>query len=315
MVLPPLSSMAAGTVKDWSVDMAQEGIDYFPLDTGFLRDKKVLLVKGKYGAKGILILLYILTRVYEENGYYIKWDEDDCFLSADAMGCGITPELTTQVVHECVVRSMFDEQLYNEFGILTSHGIQKRFVRAAKKRENIEFYKEYFLLDTSNVKDVPRGILNKLTFLSVKVSGNEEKVSGNSKKVSGRRQSKVKESKVEENKNIPVYAADEKLNRSICDFVDYRKKIKSPMTDRAIELLIMDLNKLSGSIDVQIEILNQSIVHGWKGVFPLKEQKAAQAGKPQSQNRFHNFEQRDTDYDAMVQSQTAEWLKEVQSDG
>lgn len=84
------------------------------------------------------------------------------------------------------------------------------------------------------------------------------------------------------------------------------------MTDRAIELLIMDLNKLSGSVDVQIEILNQSIVHGWKGVFPLKEQKAAQVGKPQSQNRFHNFEQRDTDYNAMVQAQTEEWLKEVQ---
>lgn len=90
--------------------MAQGGIDYFPLDTGFLRDKNILLVKGKYGAKGILILLYILTRIYEENGYYIKWDEDGCFLSADAMGCGITPELTTQVVHECVVRSMFESR-------------------------------------------------------------------------------------------------------------------------------------------------------------------------------------------------------------
>lgn len=300
--------------------MAQEGIDYFPLDTGFLRDKKVLLIKGKYGAKGILILIYILSRIYEEHGYYIKWDGDDCFLSADAMGCGITPELTTQVVNECVVRSMFNEQLYNEFGILTSHGIQRRFVRAAKKRENIEFYKEYFLLDTSNVKDVPRGILNKLTFLSVKVSGNDEKVSGKGKKVSGRRQSKVKESKVQEskvqeNKNIQAYADDEKLNRAICDFVDYRKKIKSPMTDRAIELLIMDLNKLSGSVDVQIEMLNQSIVNGWKGVFPLKEQKMAQAGKQQPPNRFHNFDQRDTDYDAMVQAQTAEWIKEVQGDG
>ena len=120
--------------------MAQDGIDYFPLDTGFLRDKKVLLIKGKYGAKGILILIHILCRIYEEHGYYINWDEDDCFLSADAIGSGVSPELTTQVVNECVVRSMFDEQLYNEFGILTSHGIQWRFIRAAKKRENIEFY-------------------------------------------------------------------------------------------------------------------------------------------------------------------------------
>lgn len=39
-------------------------------------------------------------------------------------------------------------------------------------------------------------------------------------------------------------------------------------------------------------------------------------GKTQQPNRFHNFDQRDTDYDAMVQQQTLEWLrKEGESDG
>lgn len=291
----------------------QEGIDYFPLDTGFLRDKKVLLIKGKYGAKSILILIYILSRIYEENGYYIKWDEDDSLLSADAMGCGISPELTTQVVNECVVRSMFNEQLYNKFGILTSHGIQWRFVRAAKKRENIEFFKEYFLLDMSNIKDIPKGILKKVTFLSAEAPGENTKVSGRGQKVSGKTQSKVKESKVKESNNIPAYVEDEILNRAICDFIEYRKKIRNPMTDRAVELLIIDLGKLSNNRDIQIAILNQSIVNGWKGVFPLKEQKAG-GGKPPAPNHFHNFDQRDTGYDAMVQEQTIEWLKEEQDE-
>lgn len=260
--------------------MAQEGIDYFPLDTGFLRDKKVLLIKGKYGAKGILILIHILSRIYEEHGYYIKWDDDDCFLSADAMGSGISPELTTQVVNECVVRSMFDEQLYNEFGILTSHGIQKRFVRAAKKRENIEFVEEYFLLDSSNQKDIPKGILNKVTFLSSRVSGISKKVSGDSKKVSVRTQSKVKESKVQESivKESKVstagsYVPDEKLNQAILDFVDYRKKIKKPVTDRALELLIKKLDKMTPSQDEKIDILNQSIMNGWQGIFALNTER------------------------------------------
>lgn len=260
--------------------MAQEGIDYFPLDTGFLRDKKVLLIKGKYGAKGILILIHILSRIYEEHGYYIKWDDDDCFLSADAMGSGISPELTTQVVNECVVRSMFDEQLYNEFGILTSHGIQKRFVRAAKKRENIEFVEEYFLLDSSNQKDIPKGILNKVTFLSSRVSGISKKVSGDSKKVSVRTQSKVKESKVQESivKESKVntagsYVPDEKLNQAILDFVDYRKKIKKPVTDRALELLIKKLDNMTPSQDEKIDILNQSIMNGWQGIFALNTER------------------------------------------
>lgn len=278
---------------------SQDGIGYFPLDTGFLRDKKVLLIKGKYGAKGILILIYILSRIYEEHGYFIKWDEDDCFLSADAMGCGISPELTTQVVNECIVRSMFHEQLYNEFGILTSHGIQWRFLRAAKKRENIEFYKEYFLLDTSNPKDVPKGILNKVTFLSAKVSGNNEKVSGNTEKVSVKRQSKVKESKgnkskAEESNRTVTYVPDENLNRAINDFVAYRKGIKKPMTDRAVTLLIERLGSLSRDPDEQIAILNQSIINGWQGVFPLKED-----------NRGKRCGKSNRDYDEMLR----EWAE------
>lgn len=293
---------------------SQDGIGYFPLDTGFLRDKKVLLIKGKYGAKGILILIYILSRIYEEHGYFIKWDEDDCFLSADAMGCGISPELTTQVVNECIVRSMFHEQLYNEFGILTSHGIQWRFLRAAKKRENIEFYKEYFLLDTSNPKDVPKGILNKVTFLSAKVSGNNEKVSGNTEKVSVKRQSKVKErkgnkSKAEESNRTVTYVPDENLNRAINDFVAYRKGIKKPMTDRAVTLLIERLGGLSRDTDEQIAILNQSIINGWQGVFPLKD-KNQDSGKKPVKNKFHNFDQRGTDYDAMEIDLIKDWLGE-----
>lgn len=271
--------------------MAQDGIDYFPLDTGFLRDKKVLLIKGKYGAKGIMILIYILSRIYEEHGYYIKWDEDDCFLSADAMGCGISPELTTQVVEECIIRSMFDEQLYNEFGILTSHGIQWRFIRAAQKREHIEFIKEYFLLDTSNSKDIPKGILNKVTFLSLKVSGDSKKVSGKVKKVSSGKQSKVKESKVEESKGKEnkvtktvsvTYVPDERLNRAIIKYTEYRNKIKKPMTDYAVELLISKLQKLSNNPDEQIEIMNQSIVNGWQDVFPLREDTKRKSNDNQS---------------------------------
>lgn len=55
------------------------------------------------------------------------------------------------------------------------------------------------------------------------------------------------------------------------DFVDMRKTIKAPMTARALELLIGKLNRLSGG-DVQlcIEILNQSVENGWKGVYELK---------------------------------------------
>ena len=42
------------------------------------------------------------------------------------------------------------------------------------------------------------------------------------------------------------------------------------MTDRAVALLVNKLNKMTPYISEQVEILNQSIMNGWQGVFPLK---------------------------------------------
>lgn len=68
------------------------------------------------------------------------------------------------------------------------------------------------------------------------------------------------------------YPNDEKLNQAFADYVAMRKKIKSPMTDRAVELAISKLEKLSGGDnDKTIAILEQSIMNSWKGLFELKE--------------------------------------------
>ncbi|MBR5583144.1 MAG: hypothetical protein IKW21_01300 [Lachnospiraceae bacterium] len=68
-----------------------------------------------------------------------------------------------------------------------------------------------------------------------------------------------------------IYSADPKLDEAITEFVAFRKKIKKPMTDHAVQLMMNKLNRLSSNVDVQIEILNQSIMNGWQGIFPLKE--------------------------------------------
>lgn len=89
--------------------------------------------------------------------------------------------------------------------------------------------------------------------------------------------------------NIGQYVEDQLLNQAILDFIESRKK-KAPMTQKAIELMIKELNKLSPDIAVQIKIINQSIMNGWKGVFPLKEDKPQV--KPTSTNKFNQFPQR-----------------------
>jgi len=58
------------------------------------------------------------------------------------------------------------------------------------------------------------------------------------------------------------------------DFLEMRKDKKSTPTPRAQELIIKELEKFRAAGDNPNEVLNQSIMNGWKGVFPLKEAKS-----------------------------------------
>jgi len=74
---------------------------------------------------------------------------------------------------------------------------------------------------------------------------------------------------------INAYTEDEELKETIYDFIKMRKAIKKPMTDAALKLTLKKLNKLTGlTIDneTKIEILNQSIMNSWQGIFPLKQE-------------------------------------------
>ena len=87
-----------------------------------------------------------------------------------------------------------------------------------------------------------------------------------------------------------IYSDVPDLNEAIIAFIDYRKSIKKPMSDRAITLLLGKLNKMSNSVQEQIEILNQSILNGWQGIFPLKNDSGT--GKKASfQGRNYDFDE------------------------
>lgn len=74
------------------------------------------------------------------------------------------------------------------------------------------------------------------------------------------------------------YPSDEYLDQAFSDFVAMRKKIKAPMTDKAIELAKKKLEDLSGGDnDKAVEIINQSILNGWKSFYQLKEHKSNDA--------------------------------------
>ena len=74
-----------------------------------------------------------------------------------------------------------------------------------------------------------------------------------------------------------TYNIQQISNNSLFDsvfdsFLVMRKQLKKPMTRKAIELLKSKLEKLAPADEqTQIEILEQSIMNNWQGVFPLKD--------------------------------------------
>lgn len=65
---------------------------------------------------------------------------------------------------------------------------------------------------------------------------------------------------------------DELLEKTFSDFREMRKKMKAPMTNRAIELMVNKINKIEP--DIAVKMLEQSIVKGWKDIYELKNDKA-----------------------------------------
>lgn len=198
----------------------KDGVLYFSLDVDFFSDDKVRLLKAEFGAKGITILIALLCEIYRDHGYYKVWDNDTCLLMADAVGCGVGPENITQVVQGCLRRSLFNKEVFQMFGVLTSAGIQRRFLRGVSTREQIQIFEEYWLLDLDNRKDVPASILNKLVFQSI----NSEKTPQNLKKtpvsLQNNSQRKGKERKGKERKEKDVKDADAIRNSSVFDFYE-----------------------------------------------------------------------------------------------
>lgn len=73
-------------------------------------------------------------------------------------------------------------------------------------------------------------------------------------------------------KIINSMVEDEEVENSIYEFIKMRKLIKKPMTDRALTMLINKLEKLSSDKDIQIKILEKSILKNWTDIYPYKEE-------------------------------------------
>jgi len=164
----------------------KQGIDYYPVEVDFLKDLKVRKITRACGPVAPVVLISLLSNIYRDYGYYVVWDKDMPFLIADDVG--ISEGAVEEVVKKALQVGFFEDRLFEEFSILTSHGIQKRFLKASERRKCITMVAEYFLVANNN---------------QVNVNINYVNARNNQVNVNGNPQSKVNKSKVNKsNKNL-----------------------------------------------------------------------------------------------------------------
>lgn len=137
------------------------GLDYFFLDCHM--DDKVRLIQAEFGLKGFAVVVKLFQKIYGECGYYCEWNEDLLFLFMSENGLsGDNKNLISEVVSACIRRNIFSEKLYKKYGILTSSGVQKRYLNAVSERKSIEMKKEYLLISIpENIKNVVINSINR----------------------------------------------------------------------------------------------------------------------------------------------------------
>jgi len=184
----------------------KSGLEYFPLDCQL--DEKFELIEAEFGLKGFAVVVKILQRIYGGEGYYCDWTKEIELLFSKRLGLKIQENegcnFVSEIINASVKRGIFSKQLYEEYSILTSQGIQKRYLDAASRRKKVELKKPYLLLNAN------------LIFKNVDIL--EENVYTNAKNVDILKQSKVEESKGKK-KDISSAFADDSNEIKICNYL------------------------------------------------------------------------------------------------
>jgi hypothetical protein len=124
----------------------KQGLDYFPLDVDL--DEKIELIEAKHGISGFGILIKLFQRIYKE-GYFLRLSEESLLLFSKRISVNINE--INAVINDCLRYQIFDEKLYSEYNILTSAGIQKRYLAAVDRRKEVDLIEGYIVANINGI--------------------------------------------------------------------------------------------------------------------------------------------------------------------
>lgn len=173
----------------------KEGLDYFPLDVDIDQDDKIAMIEALHGAEGFAVVIKLLMKIYKE-GYVYEWTKREQVLFSRRVNVDINS--VEVIVNDCINEGLFNKNLYEQYNVLTSKGIQSRYLEAVKRRKEVNFCAKYFLI--TDVKSIVGS--NKIDVFTVNEDGkrvnvniNPDSVEVNVNKSTQRKEKKRKELK------------------------------------------------------------------------------------------------------------------------
>ena len=202
--------------------IAYDGINYFPIGVNFMEENAMEVIEAKYGIKGSAIVLKLLCKIYKE-GYYIRWDEEQCLIFANKAGREVQAAEVQGIIEILFIKGILDRNSYLENGILTSESIQKVWLEATKRRKRELSELPYLMVRPEKESGKPDNASTQQEIerpkplkegkvaigtgdVAVSPGNVVHDVAVNAKNACNSGQSKVKENKAEENKEFPPSA-------------------------------------------------------------------------------------------------------------
>ena len=141
--------------------LPKKGIDYAGWSVCmFDNDTKMDKLLDAHGWCGFGIYFYLCQRAYGSEGYFYRWGYDDCASTSRKMGGGIGSGTVRETVGYCLQIGLFDQGLFDRWGILTSRGIQRRYWEVVKARDVRTVISDYWLLQDEECKGLIKLPLN-----------------------------------------------------------------------------------------------------------------------------------------------------------
>jgi hypothetical protein len=102
------------------------GLDYFSMDVDFFQDIRIRKLIKYQGGKAVTVYALLLCIIYKQ-GYYVRWDDELPFIISEQTG--FEEAYIQEVFKCCLIVGLFSKKLYDSDKVITSKGIQERWIK------------------------------------------------------------------------------------------------------------------------------------------------------------------------------------------